>query len=48
MSCAQIGNLTLMSQIHNTFGEKHVHVLRTGKGEDDERERPPGYVLASP
>ncbi|KAH9920876.1 uncharacterized protein BXZ73DRAFT_91887 [Epithele typhae] len=30
-------------EIHNTFGEKHVHVLRTGEREDDASVRPPGY-----
>ncbi|KAI0712766.1 hypothetical protein C8T65DRAFT_608154 [Cerioporus squamosus] len=28
-------------EIHNTFGEKHVHVLETGEGED--KDCPPGF-----
>ncbi|KAI0759044.1 hypothetical protein C8Q74DRAFT_1372913 [Fomes fomentarius] len=30
-------------EIHNTFGEKHVHLLESGVDEDEEEVRAPGY-----
>lgn len=37
---------SVVLEIHNTFGESHVHVLKVGEGEDTEEERGRGYVYS--